>query len=83
MSCPYKTPGCNGDTFHELLCTKFCRAPLVYAHETAQGLVVSFGAKWGIYTCDGILVRKLSQQEARTIVNAELVLRALPRGEDR
>jgi hypothetical protein len=82
MVCPYKTPGCDGNIFNDKLCAK-CRAPHIYAHETDLGIVVSFGAKWGIYTGDGILRRELSQQDARAIVDRALMCRSLPSGEDR
>ena len=45
--------------------------------------MVSFGAKWGLYASDGILVKEMSQQEARTAVDEALMWRSLPRGEDR
>jgi hypothetical protein len=56
---------------------------------------VSFGAlmtvltlflylpKWGIYKKEGTLIREMSQQEARTTVDGELLWRSLPAGEDR
>ena len=81
MSCLYKTPGCDGKIITYRVCA--CRTPLIYAEETDHGVVVSFGAKWGLYTKEGILIREMSQQEARAIVDAELMYRSLPRGEDR
>ncbi len=81
MSCPYRTPGCDGKTITYRICA--CRTSLIYAEETAHGVVVSFGAKWGLYTKEGILLRELSRHEARAIVDEELMWRSLPRGEDR
>ena len=81
MSCPHKTPGCDGKTISYRICA--CRTPLVYAEETGSGVVVSFGAQWGLYTKEGILLREMSQQEARAVVDKELMWRSLPGGEDR
>lgn len=81
MSCPHKTPGCDGRILTYSVCT--CRTPRIYAEATDLGIVVSFGAKWGLYASDGILVKEMSQQEARTAVDEALMWRSLPRGEDR
>lgn len=81
MSCLYKTPGCDGKIITNRICA--CRAPLIYAEETGDGVVVSFGAKWGLYTKEGVLLREMSQHDARAIVNEELMRRSLPGGEDR
>jgi len=81
MSCPYKTAGCDGKILEYSICS--CRAPRIYAEETDLGIVVSFGVKWGLYTTDGILIREMSQREARTAVDEALMWRSLPRGEDR
>jgi hypothetical protein len=81
MSCPYETPGCEGRILKYSICE--CRTPRIYAEETGVGIVVSFGAKWGIYTKEGTLIREMSQQEARTTVDGELLWRSLPAGEDR
>jgi hypothetical protein len=81
VSCPHKTPGCDGKTITYKICA--CRTPLIYAEETGSGVVISFGAKWGLYTKEGILLREMSQQEARAVVDKELMWRSLPGGEDR
>jgi hypothetical protein len=81
MNCRYKTPGCDGKILTYRVCA--CRAPLIYAEETEAGIVVSFGAKWGLYTRDGVLLREMAQEEARVALDKELIWRSLPRGEDR
>jgi len=81
MSCPYETPGCEGGILNYSICE--CHTPRIYAEETGIGIVVSFGARWGLYTKEGTLIREISQPEARTTVDGELLWRSLPGGEDR
>jgi hypothetical protein len=56
--------------------------PYVYRSTTSEGNVVTFGGKWYLYTPDGMFIRGFSKQET-VALNEELMLRSLPRGEDR
>jgi hypothetical protein len=58
-------------------------ATRIYKDETDHGIFISLGGgEWSLYTHDRVFIRHLSEEENRAL-NEELMLRSLPRGEDR